>query len=89
MISVIQIISEPVSVELLSSRQSRRIIPKSVFWRGRLYPVTKLGLHHSYRQGRVLFHIFSVVSKSLFLRLKLNTETLFWEIIEISDGLSA
>jgi hypothetical protein len=44
-------------------------------------------LHHTFRSGRTLFHVFSVASKSLFFRLVLNTDTLFWRLEEISDGL--
>ncbi len=82
-----QKLSEPVSVELISSHRTSRVSPRSVFWRGRLYRIDKIGLHHSFRQGRILFHIFSVVSESFCFRLSLNSETLFWEITEISDGL--
>jgi hypothetical protein len=44
-------------------------------------------LHHTFKSGRILFHVFSVASKSLFFRLVLNTDTLFWRLEEISDGL--
>ena len=51
------------------------------------YPIVKVGLHHTFRQGRTLYHVFSVTSKTLLFRLVLNTETLNWRLEEISDGL--
>lgn len=83
---MIQKIKEPVSVTLFFGL--KELMPKSLIWRGRFYPITKLGLHHSYREGRTLYHIFSFVSHTLFFRLKLNTESLTWKLEEISDGLS-
>jgi hypothetical protein len=61
--------------------------PKYVLWNGRSHNITQVGLHHLYREGRILYHIFSVVSGTLFLRLKLNTENLYWRLEEIQDGI--
>jgi len=84
---MIQKINVPVSVSLSYNSKKRRVFPKWVVWNGRFYPIIKVGLHHSYKKGRVLFHVFSVASKTLFFRLILNTETLHWKLEEISDGL--
>lgn len=80
-------VSLPVSVSLAFDHEKRRVFPKWVVWEKRLYPITKLGLHHTYREGATLFHVFSVSTKTLFFRLVLNTETLHWKLEEISDGL--
>lgn len=77
---MIQIISEPVEVTFAK-------IPLSVTWAHRTYPVIKLGLHHTYRDGATRHHVFSVVSHDLFFRLNLNTDTLNWTLEEVSDGL--
>lgn len=82
-----QRLSAPVTVELVSDARTRRVVPKSVWWDGRLYPVLRVGLRHSYRTGRTLYHVFSVASEAVFFRLSLNTETLFWQLEEIADGL--
>jgi len=79
-------LSVPVSVSLSFDHEHRKVVPKWVVWNKRLYPVTKLGLHHTYRQGRTLFHVFSVVSKSTFFRLILDTDNLHWKLEEIADG---
>lgn len=72
--------SEPVTVGMSNS-------PKWVKWKDRVYKIEKVGLHHTYRQGKTLYHVFSVATKTLFLRLRLDTENLSWRLEEISDGL--
>jgi hypothetical protein len=79
---MIQKISERVEVGMSTS-------PKWVKWKNKVYQIEKIGLHHSFRQGRVLYHAFSVASRTLFFRLILDTETLSWNLEEISDGLPA
>ena len=82
-------ISVPVSVSLIFNSKTRKVMPRTVIWSGRVYRICKIGLHHTYRSGRTLFHVFSVVSGGLFFRLVLNTDNLHWRLEEISDGLSA
>jgi len=84
---MIQKVSVPVSVNLVFDHKIRRVFPKSVVWEGKNYPVAKIGLHHTYRQGRTLYHVFSVACPSIFFRLVFNTDNLFWTLEEISDGL--
>jgi len=82
-----QKISEPVSVELIYDHRQRFTIPRRLFWKGRSYPLIKLGLHHTFRRGKDLHHIFSVSSAELFFRLRLDTTNLSWTLEELSDGL--
>jgi hypothetical protein len=84
---MIQQIKVPVSVTLKFDHRIRKTFPTIVLWEGREYPIVKIGLHHTYRQGRVLHHVFSVASKTIFFKLVLNTDTLQWLLEEISDGL--
>lgn len=83
---MIQKVSVPVSVSLAFDHTKGKVFPKWIVWEGRLHSITKIGLHHTYREGRVLYHVFSVASKTLFFRLLLNTDNLFWTLEEISDG---
>ena len=80
------VIDSPVSVISSYNHHLRSVSPRKVLWGGREYLITKTGLHHTFRQGRTLFHIFSVISGSTFFRLKLNTDNLSWNLEEISDG---
>ena len=73
-----EVIDEKVKVGMSDS-------PKWVKWKGRIHKIEKIGLHYTFREGRVLYHIFSVVTKTLFMKLRLDTETLGWRLMEISD----
>ena len=75
-----QIIDEKVNVILSSN------IPLSIFWRGRVYKITKIGLHHNFYEGKILIHIFSVLSGTLFFKLKFDTKNLEWRLLETYDG---
>ena len=86
---MIQRVSVPVSVILAFDHTTRRAEPRRILWEGRPYVVTQVGLHHKYRDGRTLHHVFSVATATLFFRLVLNTESLVWTLEEISDGLPA
>ncbi|OGG25702.1 hypothetical protein A2960_05100 [Candidatus Gottesmanbacteria bacterium RIFCSPLOWO2_01_FULL_39_12b] len=79
-------IQESVSVELVFNSQTKKIFPRHLAWRGKTYQIDKVGLHHFFRQGRTLFHVFSVLSGGLFFRLKLNTDNLHWTLEEIAEN---
>lgn len=83
---MIQTIDAPISVYLVYDHQRRQAKPVSLVWEGREYRVIKVGLHHAYRVGRRLHHIYSVQAERLFFRLNLDTETLFWRVEQIADG---
>lgn len=85
---MIQKISSPVSVTLAYDHKKRRVFPKVVVWDGKIYRIDKIGLHHTFRTGTTLYHVFSVESPELFFRLVLDTDTLHWVLEEISDGES-
>ncbi len=67
------------------SQPSGRVIPHRLRWRGRTIRLTKLGLYHPVRDGRCLYHIFSVSDGATDYRLRLDTETLHWCPEETSD----
>ena len=83
-----EIIGESVSVVSLYDHRRRRFTPKKLSWNGREYPLTREGFHHPVREGRRLYHIFSMSDGATSFRLKLDSETLIWTLEEISDGLS-
>jgi hypothetical protein len=82
---MIQKISAPISVSSSYDHHTRQFRPQIVTWEGRDYPIIKIGLHHTYRQGRTLYHVFSVSSKDFFFKLVFNTDTLQWMLEEIAD----
>jgi hypothetical protein len=77
---------EEVSVNLVFDHKRKRVTPRHLKWQGRLCIITQVGLHHTYRRGRTLFHVFSVTDGTTFFRLELDTETLHWILTEVSDG---
>jgi hypothetical protein len=84
---MIQKLSIPISVGVSFDHTKNKISPRWVLWEGRLHAIINIGLHHTFREGRTLYHVFSVASKTLFFRLVFNTENLHWKLEEISDGL--
>jgi len=84
---VIHKLNAPVSVKFIYDHKTRTAYPTEVGWERRVYPIIKIGLHHTFRTGRTLYHVFSVASKTLFFRLVLDTDTLHWRLEEASDGL--
>lgn len=80
-------INESVSVALWSNHTTNKILPYSIYWHGRRYQITTVGLHHMIREGRTLLHIFSVTDGTTFFKLQFDTETLLWKLLEIDHGL--
>lgn len=84
-----QTVGETVDVVCVSKTRPTLIMPQKIKWRNRVYVISQIGLHHQIRRGQTLFHIFSVSTGTLFLRLSLNTENLLWTLEEISDGIAS
>ncbi|KKS98173.1 MAG: hypothetical protein UV73_C0003G0115 [Candidatus Gottesmanbacteria bacterium GW2011_GWA2_43_14] len=82
-------INEKVSVVTVFDREKRTVTPRKIKWQGRLYTIEKIGYHHKVKQGKKLLHIFSVCNNSLAFKLEFDTETLFWTLTEVSDGLAS
>ena len=80
-------LAAPVSVLLLYDHLTGLVRPWRLRWDGDAHKVLRVGLHHTYRRGRVLIHVYGVVTDTYYYRLELNTETLQWTVEEISDGL--
>lgn len=83
---MIQKLNTPVSVTLHFDHKTRKTIPVEVLFEGHLHRIVKVGFHHTYRVGRTMFHVFSVVSETLFFKLVFNTDTLSWNLEEIADN---
>lgn len=72
-------IDESISVTLLDTA------PSVFTWRGRFYTIKIIGLHHTKRDGRVLYHVFSVSDETTFFRLEFDTESLLWRLTDIAE----
>ncbi|MBU1133156.1 MAG: hypothetical protein ABIA11_04080 [Patescibacteria group bacterium] len=83
---MIQKLSAPISVLSYFNHKKRKFSPLLVVWEGKEHKVSKIGYQHKFWSGNTLFHVFSVVCEGIFFKIKLNTQSLSWEIEEISDG---
>jgi hypothetical protein len=79
-------IDEQVSVGFLYNHIKHSGAPSVLYWRGRRYTLSQIGLHYTEHEGRVLFHIFSATDGTTCFRLKFDTETLAWKLLEVADG---
>lgn len=75
----------PCSVAWYFDHKSRHHQPIKIVFDGNAYSIVKIGNHYQFREGRTLFHVYGVVSKTIFLKIVLNTDTLAWELWEIGD----
>ena len=78
-------IDESVSVNLLSNHITGHSYPWVIHWRVNRYMITKVGLHHTFRDGRTLYHVFSVTDGNTYFKLQFNTDTLSWRLLEIDS----
>jgi len=83
-----QRIDAPVSVVFSSNHKTGVVQPRRILWSGKEYEVEKVGLYHTFRVGRILHHVFSVATDTLYFKLVLNSESLTWRLEEISDGMA-
>jgi hypothetical protein len=67
-------------------RNSVRVTPHLIAWRGRRYRLTKRGLYHPERRGTKRIHIFSFTSDMTTFRVELDPETLEWRLKEAYYG---
>jgi len=78
-------IKEPVSVSLIFDHRKRKTLISHVLWHNQPYKITNQGLHHTYKQGSTLIHVFSVASDTISFRLVLDSSSLIWILEETYD----
>jgi len=81
-----EFVNEKVSVALLTNKEKGTVCPAILYWRGRRYRIVKVGLHHTVREGRTLFHVFCVTDGATFFKLRFDTETLGWKLVEVEES---
>jgi hypothetical protein len=86
---MIERVNEKVAMISSYNPANGQVMPRRMHWRDQEYTITKLGYHHVTRDGRHIYHIFSVTDGTTDFRLKFDTVTLHWTLEEISDGLAA
>lgn len=84
---MIQKIKAPISVITAFNHKKLVTWPVIIKWESKDYKVKKVGLHHTYKRGNTLYHIYSVTCENIFFKIILNTTNLQWELEEVSDGI--
>jgi hypothetical protein len=79
------ILNQPVSVITKYSHKSKHFLPMYIYWKDEVYKMTKFGYHHTFKQGDVLIHIFSVLCDHTFFKLRFNSANLNWFLEELYD----
>lgn len=78
-------VKEHISVIVIFNEKTKMIMPRTIKWKERNYTITKIGFHYKEQRGRVLFHIFSVASSTVYMKVSLDTESLRWKLEELYD----
>jgi hypothetical protein len=81
-------LNEPISVTMMYNHHQHKTVPLELIWRNRHYPITQIGLHHTYKEGDTLKHVFSVVSKDNFFEMSFDTNDLTWRLQKSDSATS-
>lgn len=76
-----------ISVSLVYDGKRKKSIPRSIIWNNKIYRVKKIGLHHTYKKGDTLYHVFSAIAGTMYFKLVLDTANLHWSLEELQDSL--
>ena len=83
---MVEKINEKIDVITIFKSKGAELIIYKIRWNGREHKITELGYHHVVKEGRFVYHYFSVCTDTLAFKLRLDTETLSWTLKEVSDG---
>lgn len=76
-----QFLNDPVEVTV--DFFGRRVRPREVRWGNNSYPVPRVNLVHGAREGVKRIFYFSVSDNTNFMKLRFDTETLEWRLVEL------
>ncbi|MFA6130902.1 MAG: hypothetical protein WC730_01415 [Patescibacteria group bacterium] len=76
-----EILNDPVDV--LVQFAQNRVRPTHVRWGQHTYALQQLNLVHSTREGQKRIFYFSVSDNTNFMKLRLDSETLEWRLVEL------
>jgi hypothetical protein len=85
LIAMIQKVNVPVKVLLKSDPDPKKTLPVRISWANRIYDVKRVTFHHEKYEGRHLYHEFFVETNEIVMRLKFNSSTLSWVLMEVTD----
>ncbi len=76
-----QFLNDPVEVTV--DFFGRRVRPREVKWGNHAYPVPRVNLVNGAREGLKRIFYFSVSDNTNFMKLRFDTETLEWRLVEL------
>lgn len=76
-----EVLNDPVDVVVAFS--DNRVRPKKIRWDGREYKIKQVNLIHTASEGAKRLFFFSVSDDTNFFKLRLDTETLDWRLVEL------
>ena len=74
-------VNDPIDVSV--DFAGRKVRPNKVRWGTRDYMISKINLVHGAREGAKRIFYFSVSDAANFMKLRLDTETLEWRLVEV------
>lgn len=81
-------LNEKVSVVTVYNKEKGTVTPFKMKWKNNEIIFEEVTYHHLIRKGRLIIHVFHLSAYGMDYRLHLNTDTLHWKLIEVSDGNS-
>ncbi|MEK9155624.1 MAG: hypothetical protein AAB839_03160 [Patescibacteria group bacterium] len=78
--SVHELLNEPVNVHV--EFVGTKVRPTTVHWGTKTYAIQHVNLVHSTKEGETRIFYFSVSNQTLFMKLRFDTGTLQWRIVE-------
>ena len=79
-------IDEPISVIAIFGKDYKKVRPFKMEWKDKEYLITKVGYVHKYKEGQIMWHVFSATDGTNFFELKYNSEGLHWMLGRVSDN---
>lgn len=82
---MIQKVNVPVKVLLSADTDPSKTKPLRIIWAKRYYDVIRVTFHHKRYEGRALVHEYFVETDNFVMRLIMNSSTLSWILMEVTD----
>ena len=71
-------------VEVIVAFKKNKVQPLLMKWNGKDYKIERVNLIHAQREGLKRIFYFSVSDLSNYFKLRLDSETLEWRLVELS-----
>lgn len=69
-------------IEVISKFTENKLIPLKFLWQGREFVVQKINLSYSAWEGRSKIYYFAVSDSVNYFKLRFDTESLRWTLLE-------